>query len=325
MDILKLFEDMLERRVMQAQKSIERTLGQELSEFDAAFEKELRQQLGKTLGGKGDAAVKKKDIFQICSYLLTDERATREYSSLVFQEFRTLVAGTEPRRSTAVIDQDQVILALAGDHENHGVVTLSDEDGGNTGTNIVMKEELTVENRDDLEEPLVGPVWNWKDAFYKYIHNRDGLAKLRRPKPSTAIIGNAEVMRVAQELTESLSSTTSISLRGSTLMAKQTASGKIQIPLTCRDTTAQERVQWTELWGAFMQPDVGLIYHLKNHYAMIFAMRQYVDDEDQQEHREILTTRRGQRPNTWIPWHEVRETLLGWAGYKIMIIKAKHI
>lgn len=39
--------------------------------------------------------------------------------------------------------------------------------------------------------------------------------------------------------------------------------------------------------------------------------------------RQLLTSRRGQRPSAWIDWEEARNTMLGWDGYKILAV-ARH-
>jgi hypothetical protein len=58
-----------------------------------------------------------------------------------------------------------------------------------------------------------------------------------------------------------------------------------------------------------------LIFHLTNHYAIIYALRE-VDGR-----REILTARKGQRPSAWLCWDEARRILLQWAGYKILCVE----
>ena len=37
--------------------------------------------------------------------------------------------------------------------------------------------------------------------------------------------------------------------------------------------------------------------------------------------RQLLTSRRGQRPSAWVDWREARETMLGWDGYKMMLVE----
>lgn len=63
-----------------------------------------------------------------------------------------------------------------------------------------------------------------------------------------------------------------------------------------------------------------LLFHLKNHYALIFAVREWVDDRTGQCVRQVLTARKGQRPTAWLDFSEVREVMLGWDGYKIIAI-----
>ena len=68
-----------------------------------------------------------------------------------------------------------------------------------------------------------------------------------------------------------------------------------------------------------------LLFHLKNHYGLIFATREWVewDGTKQTVVRQLLTARKGQRPVAWIDFSEARETMLGWEGYKIMAISSK--
>ena len=92
-------------------------------------------------------------------------------------------------------------------------------------------------------------------------------------------------------------------------------------------------------------PNAVLLSHHKNHYALIYAVRDWVekiplvittnDDNNDisdaqssqpiQYHkkrvRQVLTARRGQRPSAWINWEELRGVYLKWAGYKLMSIR----
>jgi hypothetical protein len=70
----------------------------------------------------------------------------------------------------------------------------------------------------------------------------------------------------------------------------------------------------------FSRPNHVLLFHLKNHYALIFAFREWFHAEEKKYCRQILTARKGQRPTAWIDFAEVRETLLSWEGYKMMLI-----
>ncbi len=121
----------------------------------------------------------------------------------------------------------------------------------------------------------------------------------------------------------------------------------MEVPLSRKDVGRNITDQWNALRSAFADPDKVLLFHLKNHYALIFAVREWTvscDDVSgvvgekseklggnyQEElklekggvkvHREIFTARRGQRPAVWIDFSEARETMLAWEGYKIISI-----
>jgi len=67
-----------------------------------------------------------------------------------------------------------------------------------------------------------------------------------------------------------------------------------------------------------------LLFHLTNHYALIYAMREWIDD-DGTVVRQMLTARRGQRPKVWLDWTEARQIMLKWAGYNIMLITCTEV
>lgn len=41
--------------------------------------------------------------------------------------------------------------------------------------------------------------------------------------------------------------------------------------------------------------------------------------------REVWTARKAQRPTAWISFEEVRETVLGWPGYKILALRRRDL
>lgn len=86
-----------------------------------------------------------------------------------------------------------------------------------------------------------------------------------------------------------------------------------------------------------------LLFHLTNHYALIFAMREWEEPATDSSpatsgeasapqatagvvvRRQVLTARRAQRPTAWIDFDEMRAVMLGWTGYKIMALKKEAI
>ena len=74
---------------------------------------------------------------------------------------------------------------------------------------------------------------------------------------------------------------------------------------------------WQALKLAFGKQDTALILHHKNHYALVFAMREW-NEADGSAVREVLTARKGQRPTAWVPYAELHQLLARWAGYAVI-------
>lgn len=88
--------------------------------------------------------------------------------------------------------------------------------------------------------------------------------------------------------------------------------------------------QWERMCTHLEARDTAMIYHLENHYSIIYAMREWdthgnVRDGVQcrSRVRQILVGKPGQAPNTWIDWEDVRACLLGWKGYGVVCAQCK--
>jgi hypothetical protein len=143
------------------------------------------------------------------------------------------------------------------------------------------------------------------------MRNIAGLKKLRQDKPSTAAIGNWAILSGTQRMAEFAGLGSRVQAR--LYMGKRrTVKQKLEVPLSIRDTEDIIQQQWDRLKSDFSHPDTVLLFHLKNHYALIFAVREWVIEN--QTVRQILTARKGQRPTVWIDFLEARDTMIGWEG-----------
>ncbi len=113
------------------------------------------------------------------------------------------------------------------------------------------------------------------------------------------------------------------------------------MPMDPMRREAETEHQWQMLKLEHSHPNSVLLSHHKNHYALIFAVRDWVEevqvDADEgwvdnttaaaagartkRRVRQVLTARKGQRPKEWIDWEELRGYYLKWAGYKLMSVR----
>jgi len=165
--------------------------------------------------------------------------------------------------------------------------------------------------------------WEWRKDLLGILKSISGLKRLSAMRPSTAAIGNWGILQGVARMADTHSSPcigTGVTCR--LFMGKKPA-GKVTlpVPLSRKDGDDDIDYQWNSFRGAFARPDTVLLFHLKNHYALIFALREWVDAQSGVCTRQILTARKGQRPTAWIDFSEARETMLGWVGYKIMAVQ----
>lgn len=160
--------------------------------------------------------------------------------------------------------------------------------------------------------------WNWALDLQKIIKSVSGFRKLSDEGcPSTAPIGNLGVMEAVQNLTEAANIAPAIEIR-LFMGARRGTKSKLAIAVSHSDDAAAISQQWDVFRTAMASANSVLLFHLRNHYALVFALREYTAAEGGNITREILTARKGQRPTVWINFEEMREIVLGWDGYKVM-------
>ncbi|KAJ1407969.1 hypothetical protein B484DRAFT_337098 [Ochromonadaceae sp. CCMP2298] len=162
--------------------------------------------------------------------------------------------------------------------------------------------------------------WDWRKDFVDIVRNKAGLLKLNQERPSTASIGNWGILDVTKRLSEAHSLGSYVTAR--LFMGRRKSSkSKIDVPLARGDSADTVTAQWDALRACLLHPREVLLFHLKNHYALLFAAREWVDAGGTCV-RQLLTARKGQRPAAWLDFSEAREVMLGWEGYKIMAISS---
>jgi hypothetical protein len=198
--------------------------------------------------------------------------------------------------------------------------------GSGVAASNLLKKKSIRKGKAGTSGKSTSATWNWRFELAGIFNKEKGLKRLEHPTlPSTTIIGNWGILEGTLRLSEQRGLGSS-GFQSTLLMGKKVSKkSKIEAPLSATDSDEKIAQQWNVLRSAFQRDDSVLLFHLKNHYALIYALKEWVEDGSASggevvHKRQILTARRGQRPSAWIDFEEARSCMVGWEGYKIMLM-----
>mmetsp|Transcript_18048 Transcript_18048/g.30318 ORF Transcript_18048/g.30318 Transcript_18048/m.30318 type:complete len:502 (+) Transcript_18048:29-1534(+) len=360
----KIFLEIIEKK----QSAFERKLGAEINSLIDNIDTNLRL-IGREIGGKKGLGATKKVVLKILK-----ELATKQY---LMSKAIEGSASNNPTPTTGESSSNDMVDFAPRNPIDCIIELLEAEDFSfetwdqqqykqNDSASVPegVSKSLTADEEEDEsegEEELIAcvkvgngkvaslgsnKVWDWRKDLMDVIRNKAGLIKLNANKPSTAAIGNWGILDVTKRLSEEYSLGSYINAR-LFMGKKKTSKSKIDIAISSSDSPETITSQWDALRSSMMRPNEVLLFHLKNHYALIFALREWVitgsdsssssgNDDDGTGTvpgggggcsatvvtRQLLTARKGQRPVAWMDFDEARQVMLGWDGYKIMAISA---
>eukprot|EP01083_Nonionella_stella_P268296 906938_1 len=154
-------------------------------------------------------------------------------------------------------------------------------------------------------------------GFYRSI-KRNKTALHREERPSTGCIGNPALRRALLHC--ALIRGSGVSSRvlvgrhppqmGGSRKGKSRAPQHLPpIALSLDDSVETIEKQWSGMRERFSTPGVVLIYHLDNHYALIYALRQWVNARGKPV-RQLLTATHNQAPSAWVPFATMRDVVI---------------
>ncbi|EQC29510.1 hypothetical protein SDRG_12759 [Saprolegnia diclina VS20] len=276
--VLDVYCHLFRDKINRQRAQLETLLAHSLASLEAAVEQSLAAE-GLRLGGVGDAKVSKKSRRRHVAACVA-HLASDETS--VFRALTSAVVAVEDAAATP----------------------------DDAGDDDAVATELSLGSD------------RWRPALDTYFHRLDGLAKLERDdKPSTAICGNHTLLEAANYIFSTsppASASRLATLKGRHFMGKSLRGVQVECVASASDNnTGRLEVLWRALWAAFTDDNTVLLFHLTNHYALLFALREWVD-ETSGHVRQVLTARKGQRPTAWIDFDDVHRMLCGWGGYRIL-------
>eukprot|EP01041_Mallomonas_annulata_P006953 gene6953-14114_t len=319
--ILVVYKKIFQAHIVSKTESFERLLGASIDTLIDQIETELSKE-GRIIGGKPPVAgASKSSVIKAVKRLaIARENQEKKENRFESHELNFLPRPIDPllclfelmKGDLDSLETD-VQPAVEGDgdklEEAEEDGEIGDEEGDATAVSVPNRRGSTMKTR----------VWDWRKDLMEIINKMAGLRRLEASKPSTAPIGNWGILAAVIDINDGCGFGDGVTAR--LLMGRKNGPRtKVDVPLLLKDRESAEYIQkhWEALRTAFNTPGTILLFHLRNHYALIFALREWVSSSGYT--RQLLTARRGQRPSAWIEFQEARETMYVWAGYKIIAL-----
>ena len=164
---------------------------------------------------------------------------------------------------------------------------------------------------------------SWKGQLLEILKKMGDVEKVTAERPSTGPFGNWGIISAVTRVSEG---DEKWDFKAESVLGKKMA-GKAKsgyFVLSKKDGEVERGLQWSGIRNMFGRDDSVLLSHHKNHYALIFAIREWRNGDGSWV-RQMLTARKGQRPTTWVDFEEMRDCYLGWDGYKMMCVTGRKL
>eukprot|EP00968_Pinguiococcus_pyrenoidosus_P012795 scaffold1136_cov260-Pinguiococcus_pyrenoidosus.AAC.26 len=141
-------------------------------------------------------------------------------------------------------------------------------------------EKGKADNQEKEREKESKP-WNWRSDLLEVLRKASGIRKLSDPrKPSTGPIGNWGIISAVKELNDRRQEDGRVQLVAELLMGRSRLRKPTKVRVGVRPGMTSEEldVAWASLRTAFLLQDSVVVFHLKNHYALLYALREWEED-----------------------------------------------